>query len=214
LALASTGSPAEREATLAATRVTRGRAAPEISQSVPAATIQRQPDDTDATPAQAPMPDWTPTQRGIFSIAVESSKAVPDTCDGYAGSGMGAGLFSACGRIEHFCTTPARYPLTIRCYTDSVNIPRPQPFSGPEIRVALDYVPEGSTSPTYSRANVDANPRYQGPGWWLVPSFGTDFTIASNQSGMLRAQVDLTDAGSGVRVSYVDTIRCRLVPCA
>jgi hypothetical protein len=217
VALAPSSGPAEREAIIVADSVTRGVAAPAITQSVPASTVQRQGDDADTgptpTPVQTPVAPWSPTRPGAFSIMVESAKSVPNTCFGYADSGARTSPLSSCGYIEHFCSTPARYPLQIRCYTDAMNLPRPQPFQGPEIQVGLNFIPEGSTSPTYSQTVKDSNPRYTGPGNWLEPSFGTDFTVAASGSGQLTTRVDLIDTASGVRAAYADIIRCHLLPC-
>jgi hypothetical protein len=208
--------PAEREAALIAGRVASGGAAGGIGHTVPVATLQRQPDDSDPAPgpAQTPPALWDPARRGTFSIVFASPKAVPRDCDGYAISGAGAALLSSCGHIQHFCTTPASYPVRIRFYTDAMNLPRPQPFPGPEVRVGLDFVPEGATAATFSRRASDSSPRYNGPGYWLTPSFGTDFTITAGGSGTLSARLELIDPASNVNLSYVDRVRCHLAPCA
>jgi hypothetical protein len=220
--------PAEREATTVAASVAGDRGTPPVTQRVPTTVVQRQPDDAapEPVPAQAPVPveapvpaqapvaPWSPTRPGTFGIMVESAKATPAEAFGVANSGLTTVPLSAAGQIEHFCATPASYPIRIRFYTDAQNLPRPQPFTGPQVSVALDFVPDGQAAPTFSWTVKDTAPRYTGPGAWLVPSFGTDFAIEAAGSGYLTTRLELVDAAHSARVAYVDRIRCYLAPCA
>lgn len=207
---------AEREAAAVAANGAGDRGAPVVTQRVPPTVVQRQPDDAapGPVPPQAPVAPWSPARPGTFGIMVESVKATPAEAFGAANSGLTTAPLSAAGQIEHFCTTPASYPIRIRFYTDAQNLPRPQPFTGPQVSVALDFVPDGQAAPTFSRTVKDTAPRYTGPGAWLVPSFGTDFSIGAAGSGYLTTRVELFDAAHSARVAYVDRIRCHLAPCA
>ncbi len=209
-------SPAEREASAVGDRIFRGDAAPPIVRSVPATTIQRQPvnDEPATPPTQQQNVPWSPTTPGAFSIFVESDKAKPASCVGDASSGVAQSPLSGCGMIEHFCTSPANYPLKVSFFVDADGMARPQPFMPPTVSMALSFVPEGATSPTFTRTATDAAPRYQAPGHPLTPAFGTSFNVPSNGSGQLGTRFDMVDPGSGVRVTYVDRIRCHLSPCA
>jgi hypothetical protein len=209
-------SSAEREASAVADAVSRGEHAPPISQSVPATTIQRQPVDDMTVPPPTPVQQfpWSPTDPGTFSIFVESDKAKPASCVGDASSGVAPSPLSACGMIEHFCTSPASYPLKVSFFIDAQNMERPQPFTPPTVSVALSFVPDGATAPNFTRSVTDPAPRYQSAGHPLMPSFGTTFNVSSNGSGQLGARFDMVDPGTGIHVTYVDRIRCNLSPCA
>lgn len=208
---------AEREARSIASRVAAGRSAGTIAHSLASGTVQRQPADPDPQPAPAqtaPVASWDPARTGTFSIMVDSAKATPGSCFGEASSGATANPLSACGHLEHFCTTRASYPVRIRFYVDAVNIPRPAPFRPPEVRAALEFVPDGASAATFSRTVSDTNPRYSGPGRWLEPNFGTTISITASGGGQLTADLQLFDRTHDVRVGYVDTVRCHLAPCA
>lgn len=216
-------SPGEREAATVAARVAAGASAGPV-RAATQPVVQRQPDtgspgpdDQPApTPTRAPAPaqrSWSPSARGVFSILVESSNGKPEGCSGSAATGVGLFPLSRCARIEHFCTTPARYPLQIRFYVDSVATPRPAPFRPPALSVAIDFTPSGG-APRRVANGADASPRYVGAGWPLVPAFGEMFSAASSQSGLLSVQARLNDPDSGTTVAYRDTVSCELVPCA
>lgn len=160
-----------------------------------------------AVPTQA----WSPNLPDAFSITVDSPGSVPRDAWGSASS---RGLFplSARGRLEHFCTTPAQYPLRIRFYLDSVVTPRPPPFQPPTLSVVADFTPIGGSARRIAHVS-DAAPRYDGPGWPLGPSFGELFTATSSASGALAVQAQLSDAAGG-GVTYRDSVACELVPCA
>lgn len=206
---------AEREAVSVAERVARGEAAPPIRQAVSAGTVQRQVDDTDGAPipAQIPSAGWTPTHPSGLSIYVESDKSSPRDRYGSASS-RGTVALSSNAHIEHFCSSPGSFPLTIRFYIDSMTLPRPHPFQAPAVSVGFSYVPEGATAPSATRTARDTAPRYHGPGYALAPSFGTAFSFMAHGSGMLNTRAELLDQSSGVRISYVDRICCYLAPCA
>lgn len=168
-----------------------------------------------ATPTRSPAVPargWSPTLPDVFSINVDSSRAAPRDAWGMASS-RGLFPFSAQGRLEHFCSTPATYPLHIRFYLDSVNIPRPTPFRPPALSVSISFTPTGGTARPV--ANVaDPAPRYPGPGWPLAPAFGERFAAASSGSGALAVTARLADPDTATTVTYTDTIACELVPCA
>jgi hypothetical protein len=155
---------------------------------------------------------WSPTAPGIFSIHVASTGAAPRDAWGSASS-CGLYPFSNLGRIEHFCTTPADYPVRIRFYLDSMSSPRPQPFRPPALSVIADFTPSGGSSRRIVNA-ADSSPRYVGAGWPLAPAFGELFAASSSQSGVLSVQAGIDDPDSGVSIGYRDTVACELVPCA
>lgn len=178
-----------------------------IPQRAPEPVAVGSPVDT-AVPTQT----WSPNLPDAFSITVDSPGSAPR--DAW-GSASGRGLFplSAMGRLQHFCSTPAQYPLRIRFYLDSVATPRPQPFQPPTLSVIADFTPAGGSARRI--ANVaDAAPRYDGPGWPLAPAFGELFTASSSASGALAVQAQLSDSASAGGVTYRDTVACELVPCA
>jgi hypothetical protein len=170
-------------------------------------------------PAGQPVPAaptqgaWSPSTRGASSIVVESSKGQPDGCSGSAAIVSGVFPLSRCGRIEHFCTTPARYPLQVRFYTDSMATPRPQPFRPPALSVAITFTPSGGAARRVADV-ADQAPRYLGAGWPLAPAFGELFSAASSQSGLLHIKARLHDPDSATTVAYRDAVPCELVPCA
>jgi Domain of unknown function (DUF4157) len=209
----ATDTPAEREAATVADRVGAGRPAGPVSTHRP--IVQRQPDPDAPTPAGLPIPlqaGWSPSTPGVFSIHVDSGGAQPRDAWGSASS-RGVFPLSAMGRLEHFCSTPANYPLRIRFYTDSAATPRPQPFRPPALSVVADFTPSGG-SPRRIAGAADAAPRYAGAGWPLAPAFGELFTASSSQSGVLSVQATLRDPDTSTTVAYRDTVACELVPCA
>jgi hypothetical protein len=116
------------------------------------------------------------------------------------------------GRLEHFCSTPADYPLQVRFYLDAMAMPRPQPFRPPALSVVADFTPAGGAARRI--ANVaDSSPRYLGPGWPLAPAFGEMFAAASSQSGVLSVRAGLNDPDTGTSITYSDSVVCELVPC-
>ena len=121
--------------------------------------------------------------------------------------------FSNLGRLEHFCSTPADYPLRIRFYHDAAAMPRLQPFTPPRLSVIADFTPSGG-SPRRIANVADASPRYAGAGWPLAPAFGQRFAASSSQGGVLTVQAGLNDPDTGTSVIYRDTVACELVPCA
>lgn len=210
--LGATGSGAEREAAAVAERVSAGRPAGPIGSC--AHLVQRQPEAGAPEPADLSAPlqsTWSPGSPEAFSIEVESSKAQPDDASGSASSRK-VFPFSNQGRLEHFCSTPADYPLQIRFYVDSVATPRPQPFRPPALSVAAVFTPSGGASRRIADA-ADAAPRYPGPGWALAPAFGELFTASSSQSGALSVKATLRDPDTSTAVTYRDTVTCELVPC-
>jgi hypothetical protein len=175
----------------------------------------RQPERSAATrPADLAVPlqsGWSPSLPDI-SIHVDSTKAAPRDAWGTA-SGRGVFPFSNLGRLEHFCSTPAVYPLRIRFYLDSAAVPRPQPFRPPALSVIADFTPSGG-SPRRIADVADSAPRYAGAGWPLAPAFGEVFAASSSQSGVLNVRASLDDPDTATSVSYRDTVNCELVPCA
>jgi hypothetical protein len=155
---------------------------------------------------------WSPSTPGIFSIEVDSDKGWPEGAHGSA-SNRGLFPFSGMGRLEHFCSTPAAYPLRIRFYLDAAGKARPQPFRPPALTVVADFTPTGGASRTVANA-ADASPRYDGPGWPLAPSFGEIFAASSSQSGVLSVVATLNDPDTANTVTYRDSVTCELVPCA
>lgn len=168
-------------------------------------------------PAQAvndpvPAQSWTPSTPGVFSIHVDSDRAAPPDAWGTV-SNRGLFPFSRLGRLEHFCTTPAHYPVRLRFYVDAMAVPRPQPFQPPALAVSVAFTPSGG-SPRSIAQVADSAPRYLGPGWPLAPSFGEVFAAGSSSSGALGVVATLNDADAGVSLTYRDSIACELVPCA
>lgn len=161
-----------------------------------------------AIPAQT----WTPDLAGVLSIQVDSERAAPRDVWGEA-SGRGFHPFSRRGRLEHFCSTPATYPVRIRFYVDSAASPRPQPFRPPSLSVAAAFTPTGGARRSVAGV-TDSSPRYHGPGWPLTPSFGDLFSAVSSASGVLAVTARLADTDAGVTLTYTDDIACELVPCA
>ena len=212
--LGAAGTGAEREAAAVADRIGAGRLAGPIA-ACPASAIQRQADAGAPEPADLPVPvqsGWSPSRPGIFSIHVDSGAARPGDAYGTASS-RGVFPLSTLGRLEHFCTTPADYPLRIRFYVDAVGTPRPQPFRPPALSVVADFTPSGG-SPRRIADAADSAPRYPGAGWPLAPAFGELFTASSSQSGVLSVQATMRDPDTATTVAYRDTVACELVPCA
>jgi hypothetical protein len=212
--LGATDSRAEHEAADVAESVSAHGTARRIT-AYAAPVIQRQPDADAPEPADLAVPlqsGWSPSLPDIFSIHVDSTKAAPRDAWG-AASGRGVFPFSNLGRLEHFCSTPADYPLRIRFYLDAVAVPRPQPFRPPALSVIADFTPSGG-SPRGIANVTDSAPRYAGAGWPLAPAFGEVFAASSSQSGLLSVQASLSDPDTAASVSYRDTVVCELVPCA
>ena len=205
-------SPAESLASAVAERVIHGRGAGTIPAGSTSA-IQRQPDPTDPGVQPAPVQAWSPATRGVFSISVESSLVRPDGAFGGSSNGVGHFPLSNRGRIQHFCSTPAHYPLQVRFYVDSVQTPRPQPFRPPVVSVAMEFTPSSGAAQRVTNA-ADSAPRYLGPGWPLVPSFGEHFAASSSQSGLMTVQANLNDPDTGTSLAYRDSVPCELVTCA
>ena len=191
-------------------RTSAGSAAPGQRASLRASA---DPSTTPASPTPgSPTQAWSPNLPDAFSIAVDSPGSVPR---GAWGSASSRGLFplSAMGRLEHFCTTPAQYPLRIRFYLDSMATPRPQPFQPPTLSVIADFTPTGG-APRRIADVADSAPRYDGPGWPLAPAFGDLFTASSSASGALGVRAQLSDPATAGGVTYRDSVACELVPCA
>ncbi len=207
-------SAAELEATVVAAKVSEHRSAGRVAAET-AAVIQRQPDAGAPEPADLLIPTdvgWSPSTPGIFSIEVDSSGGRPAGAHGSASS-RGVFLFSAMGRLEHFCSTPASYPLQIRFYLDAAGRPRPQPFRAPSLSVVADFTPTGG-APRRVANGTDAAPGYAGPGWPLVPAFGELVSARSSQSGSLNVTATMADPDTATTITYRDTVACELVPCA
>ncbi len=173
-----------------------------------AAVARTAPDAGTPTPTQA----WTPDLSGVLSIHVDSAGSAPRDAWGEA-SNRGVFPFSGRGRVEHFCSTPATYPVRIRFYVDALALPRPTPFRPPSLSVAVAFTPTGGASRPVA-SGADAAPRYHGPGWPLTPSFGDLFSAVSSASGVLAVTARLADTDAGVTLTYTDDIACELVPCA
>ncbi|MDF3037655.1 MAG: hypothetical protein K0Q71_361 [Thermomicrobiales bacterium] len=208
---------AEREARAAATSAVAGSAPVTITRQVTGPVVQKQDagmDEPAPVPMQAPAGGWSTAD---LSVAVRSSKA--RTHEGGAGSGClglaGPGntqAFSACGRVEEFCATPAVYPFRVWFHVDSQGMPRPQPFRMPTVEVIWQFV--GANGASQNGQLKDAAPRYAGDGRPLAPSFGEDLRISAASGGQLWLTAALADPDSGAGVTYRDHIECRLVPCA
>ncbi|HEX2282628.1 MAG TPA: DUF4157 domain-containing protein, partial [Thermomicrobiales bacterium] len=155
---------AEREARAAATAAMTGGAPAAVTQRVAGPVVQKQDAGTDE-PAPVPVPTQAPSGRWStrdLSIALRSSKA--RTHEGGTGSGcMGFArpgslqAFSACGRIEEFCATPAVYPFRVWFHVDSRGLPRPQPFRSPAVEVIWQFT--GVTGATQNGRLRDAAPK-------------------------------------------------------
>jgi hypothetical protein len=211
--LGATDTTAECEAAGVAARVSASRSAGPITACAPA-LVQRQPDTDAPEPADRPVPlqsGWSPSIPGIFSIHVDSSRAQPGDAFGTASS-RGVFPFSDQGRLEHFCSTPANYPLQIRFYVDAEAMPRPQPFRAPALSVVADFTPSGGSPRRIANA-ADSAPAYRGAGWPLAPAFGELFTASSSQSGVLIVRATMNDPDTANTVTYRDTVACELVPC-
>ena len=211
--LGASDGPAEHEAAVVAERVAAHRSAGTITSYAP--LVQRQTDAGAPEPADLPVPlqaGWSPSTPGIFSILVESSKAAPPDTYGEASS-RGLVPFSAQGRVEHFCSTPADYPLRIRFYLDAMAMPRPQPFRPPALAVTADFTPTGGSPRRIANA-ADSAPRYVGAGWPLAPAFGELFAASSSQGGLLSVRATMNDPDTATVITYRDTVGCELVPCA
>lgn len=162
---------------------------------------------TTSIPAQA----WSPDLPSVFMITVDSERAMPATAWGEV-SGRGLYPLSRMGRLEHFCSTPAHYPLRIRFYVDSVVSPRPTPFRPPALTVSIGFT-AASGSPRQVADVADPAPGYNGPGWPLSPAFGDVFSAGSSGSGTLAVTARMADGDTGVTRTYTDNIACELVPC-
>lgn len=163
------------------------------------------------TDPPVPTQAWTPTLPDAYSISVDSPGSVPRDAWGSASS-RGVFPLSTRGRLEHFCTTPAQYPLRIRFYLDSMANPRPQPFQPPMLSVVADFAPAGGAARRVADVS-DPAPRYDGPGWPLAPAFGELFTASSSASGALAVSARLSDPATAGGVTYRDSVPCELVPC-
>jgi hypothetical protein len=216
---AADGAPraAEREARAAATAALAGGGPVTVAQRVTGPVVQKQDAGTNEPapiPMQTPSAGWSTAD---LSIAVRSSKArtheggVGSGCLGFASSGN-AQAFSACGRVEEFCATPAVYPFRVWFHVDSQGMPRPQPFRMPTVEVIWQFV--GANGASQNGQLKDVAPKYAGDGRPLAPSFGEDLRISAASSGQLWLTAALADPDSGAGVTYRDHIECRLVPCA
>jgi hypothetical protein len=204
---------AEREARAAANAVAAGAPAA-VTQRVAAPVVQKQDAGAEEpAPLQVPAARWSPRE---LSITLRSSRArahdggTGSGCSGLAAPGIQQ-AFSACGRVEDFCATPARYPFRFWFHVDTQGLPRPQPFRPPAVELAWQFVDErGAAQSGHER---DTAPAYNGDGQPLAPSFGQFLTVSAPSSGQLWLTLALADPDSGVGVTYRDQIQCRLVPC-
>lgn len=206
-------SPAEREAAAFADRVVRGEIPPPVRQTVPAGTIQRQVDDTQPTPDPDPFgaSDWVPRQLHAF---VESQQSVPRRSLGFGGYTWTPEPLGASSHLEHFCSTPAPYALRFRYYVDSAERPRPQPFESPNVSITLEFTPDGEGRAPRSVTVNDDQAHYRGPGQALATRFGETVSIRGDGGGQLAVFAGLIDPSSGAQFTYIDRVRCVLVPCA
>jgi hypothetical protein len=211
VSLGAAGTSAEHEASAVAERVVSHRPAGPIGTRT-ADVVQRQPDD-DAVDRPVPAQSaWSPSVSGILSIEVDSTRSRPPETYGHA-SNRGLFPFSDNGRLEHFCSTPADYPLRVRFYIDTEAMPRPRPFRPPALSVVADFTPAGGAPRRIANA-ADADPHYRGAGWPLVPAFGEVFTASSSQSGSLNITASMKDPDTATSITYRDAVVCELVPCA
>lgn len=208
---------AEREARAAASAAMTGGGPVAVTQRVAGPVVQKQDagaDEPAPVPMQAPSGGWSTAD---LSVAVRSSKArtheggAGTGCLGFASSG-GHQAFSACGRVEEFCATPAVYPFRVWFHVDSQGMPRPRPFRMPTVEVIWQFVAASGT--TQNGQLKDAAPKYAGDGRPLAPSFGEDLRISAASGGQLWLTAALADPDTGAGVTYRDRIECRLVPCA
>ena len=143
--------------------------------------------------SQAPAAKWSTRD---LSIALRSSRARAH--DGGAGSGcLGMAApgahqaFSACGRVEEVCTSPAVYPFRIWFHVDAKGMPRPSPFQPPAVEVIWQFV--GAGGATQNGQLRDPAAAYAGDGQPLAPNFGQVLHITAPTSGQLWLTLALAD---------------------
>ncbi len=118
---------------------------------------------------------------------------------------------SLCNAL-HFCTKPATFNFNLFFHFDVDLIPRPKPFTDADLSVGIDFIPDGQTNPIFSK-HQSGKGIYAGPGAPLTTPFGNAFSFTTSKDGTLSVVVRMTDAASGVTVTYVDNIRCKITSC-
>ncbi len=154
------------------------------------------------------LPAWSPD---LLSITVRSPNA---SCMGGA-TPKSLSLLSACGRLEHLCTTPARWTFEVMFHVDVDVIGRPLPFAPPAVSLTWSFRRSDGTplAPGVPAGGSfqDPAPAYRGPGVPLHTSFPRRFTIESGGDGLLELLCVLRDSAGTVQ--YQDSIACVLLPC-
>jgi len=158
----------------------------------------------DIVPGQLALPAWS---TDLISIALISPNA---SCIGSASPGRMVPM-SLCN-ASHFCTTPAQFSFNLFFHFDIDLIARPLPFSDADVLIGLDFVPDGQTSPSFSK-HQSGKGVYAGPGSPLVTPFGNSFTFSTDKDGTFSVFAQMTDPASGKTVTYADNIRCTIIPC-
>ena len=156
------------------------------------------------TPIPLALPAW---KTDFLSITLISPNA---TCIGSARPG-GRTPMSLCN-ASHFCSIPAQFVFNLFFHFDVDVIPRPTPFSDADVSVGMDFIPDGETAPTFSR-HQSGKGVYKGAGDPLTTPFGTNFSFSTNKSGTLFVFAQMVDSSSGITVTYIDNIRCTIIPC-
>jgi Domain of unknown function (DUF4157) len=118
---------------------------------------------------------------------------------------------SLCNAL-HFCTKPATFNFNLFFHFDVEGIPRPKPFTDANVSIGIDFTPDGQTNPSFSK-HQSGKGIYAGPGVPLTTPFGNAFSFTTSKDGTLSVVAKMTDAASGITVTYIDNIRCKITSC-
>ncbi|MFM9907932.1 MAG: DUF4157 domain-containing protein [Chitinophagaceae bacterium] len=155
-------------------------------------------------PGQLGLPAW---DTSFLDITLMSPNA---TCIGSA-SPTRVVPMSNCN-ASHFCTIPANFNFNLFFHYDADIIIRPQPFSDADVTIGLDFIPDGQLTPTFSK-HQSGKGVYNGPGNPLKVPFGNNFSFSTNSDGTFFVFAQMVDSASGKTVTYIDSIRCTIIPC-
>jgi hypothetical protein len=164
--------------------------------------------------AAAPAGPTRPWRTDCIATSIYAIDSKQSGCQGYE-IVTGGAKFSDCGHMEHFCTVPAIFGFNIHFHVDMQGVPRPKPYTPPEVSIDLQFVIQegGVDKVIFQQSQTDTHPVYVAPGYPLQPSFGTKFKISTSKDGKFKVKMHMKDPDTGINLVYDDVIDCTIVPC-
>jgi hypothetical protein len=164
-----------------------------------------------ASPSGDPPRPWNTACLGLSVDAIDKKQS---ECMGFASPSASA-KFSECGHMEHFCTIPATFGFRVLFHVDFLGVPRPKPFTAPEVSIDLQFVIQegGVDKVIFHQTQTDAHPVYTTPGAALLTTFGMKFKISTNKNGKFKVIAKMKDPDTGLSMVYNDEIDCIITPC-